>query len=129
MNLRLKFYIYNFLFSKAERIGRISTRTNRATKSPTRRSPSRKSPSRRSPGRLSRRSPGRSPRRSPGRSPRRSPGRSPSSTTRKLPIRSTRLAKISLSRIDIESKYLCMICNICRLYSNIHANSFPFMNR
>ncbi|KAG5341328.1 LBR protein, partial [Acromyrmex charruanus] len=76
---------------KAERIGRISTRTNRATKSPTRRSPSRKSPSRRSPGRQSRRSPGRS------------PGRSPSSTTRKLPIRSTRLAKISLSRIDVES--------------------------
>ncbi|KAG5320585.1 LBR protein, partial [Acromyrmex heyeri] len=72
---------------KAERIGRISTRTNRATKSPTRRSPSRKSPSRRSPGRQSRRS----------------PGRSPSSTTRKLPIRSTRLAKISLSRIDVES--------------------------
>ncbi|XP_018306413.1 delta(14)-sterol reductase isoform X1 [Mycetomoellerius zeteki] len=71
---------------KAERLGRTSTRTSRRTKSPTRHSPSRKSPSRRSPGRQSGRS----------------PARSPSFTSRKLPIRSTRLAKISLSRIDVE---------------------------
>ncbi|KYM97478.1 PREDICTED: delta(14)-sterol reductase [Cyphomyrmex costatus] len=72
---------------KAERLGRTSTRTSRrTTKSPTRYSPSRKSPSRRSPGRQSGKS----------------PGRSPIFTSRKLPIRNTRLAKISLSRIDVE---------------------------
>ncbi|XP_071642688.1 delta(14)-sterol reductase TM7SF2 isoform X3 [Temnothorax longispinosus] len=80
--------IKSFLFSKAERAGRSTTRTSRrTTKSPSRYSPSRKSPSRRSPGRQSARS----------------PGRSPTLSSRKLPVRSTRLAKISLSRIDVES--------------------------
>lgn len=84
---------------KAERVGRSATRTTKkVTKSSSRLSPSRKSPSRRSP---SRRSPSR---RSPGKSSGRSPGRSPIITSRKMPIRSTRLAKISLSRIDIEDK-------------------------
>ncbi|XP_011686733.1 PREDICTED: delta(14)-sterol reductase [Wasmannia auropunctata] len=62
-----------------------STRASRR-KSPSRQSPSRKSPSRRSPGRQSARS----------------PARSPTMSSRKLPIRSARLAKISLSRIDVE---------------------------
>ncbi|XP_036149126.1 delta(14)-sterol reductase TM7SF2 [Monomorium pharaonis] len=73
---------------KAERSGRTAVRTSRRTgKSPSRYSPSRKSPSRRSPARQAAKSPGRSP-----------------TTSRKLPIRSTRLAKISLSRIDVEDK-------------------------
>ncbi|KAL6265496.1 hypothetical protein P5V15_002292 [Pogonomyrmex californicus] len=72
---------------KADRSGRTPARTSRRTaKSPSRYSPSRRSPSRRSPGRQSGRS----------------PGRSPTITSRKLPIRNTRLAKISLSRIDVE---------------------------
>ncbi|XP_011171224.1 delta(14)-sterol reductase TM7SF2 [Solenopsis invicta] len=70
---------------KADRTGRTTVRASR------RKSPSRQSPSRRSPSR-----------RSPARQVTKSPGRSPTSTSRKLPIRSTRLAKISLSRIDVE---------------------------
>ncbi|XP_029177423.1 delta(14)-sterol reductase [Nylanderia fulva] len=66
-----------------ERVGRSSSKGR--LKSPSRQSPSRRSLSRRSPGRQSGKSPARSP-----------------VLTRKLPIRSARLAKISLSRIDVE---------------------------
>lgn len=96
--------IHSFL--KADRVGRTTTRASRRmTKSPTRYTPSRKSPSRRSPARQSARS----------------PGRSPTSTSRKLPIRSTRLAKISLSRIDVESgKYTYYVFDVCHVYSDVH---------
>ncbi|XP_011876175.1 PREDICTED: delta(14)-sterol reductase [Vollenhovia emeryi] len=71
---------------KAER-GRSATRASKRTgKSPPRSSPSRRSPSRRSPARQSGKS----------------PARSPTMSARKMPVRSTRLAKISLSRIDVE---------------------------
>lgn len=42
-------------------------------------------------------------------------------TSRKLPIRSTRLAKISLSRIDIEGgKYMRAAFDTCRTCSDTH---------
>ncbi|XP_014484853.1 PREDICTED: delta(14)-sterol reductase isoform X2 [Dinoponera quadriceps] len=67
---------------KPERRGRTPTRASSriARKSPIRYSPSRRSPSRRSPARQSVQTP-----------------------TKKLSVRSTRLAKVSLSRIDVES--------------------------
>lgn len=114
MDLKLKSYPIYLLFLKADRVGRTTTRTSRRmTKSPMRYSPGRKSPSRRSPARQSAKS----------------PGRSPTITSRKLPIRSTRLAKISLSRIDIESgKYTCYAFVTCILIL-ICKFSFLFMNR
>ncbi|XP_070524612.1 delta(14)-sterol reductase TM7SF2 isoform X2 [Cardiocondyla obscurior] len=99
---------------KYERSGRTPTRTSKKSgKSPSRASPSRRSPSRRSPARQSARS----------------PARSSTLSVRKLPIRNTRLAKISLSRIDIEDKTSNHKGNDAKKFKDISPETLPLQQR